>query len=71
MLSKMKAVFILGIASGMNEVIKSMTKTKSVSFFSYEEVKNSICFHFCPVTILTTWDQISAFVLKLFLLFKW
>ena len=69
MLSKIKTVFILVIASGINEVVKLISKTKNVAFLHI--LGDVFVFIFCPIKVLTHWDQISAFVLKLFLLCKW
>lgn len=72
MLSKIKAIFIVVIASGINEVVKlTNIKTQSVTFLLRLEEVFNLFLSFCPTIVLINWDQISAFVLKLFLLFNW
>lgn len=51
MLSKIKAVFILVVASGINEVVKLIyIKTKNVTVFTH--TRRTICFNFCPIMVL-------------------
>lgn len=51
MLSKIKTVFILVIASGINEVVKLISKTKNVAFLHI--LGDVFVFIFCPIKVLT------------------